>query len=139
MIHGWVFAFRYVRYQRRIKKDEFYLPPCNVFGDIWRSFGGIWFSFAGAAYWMVCNSCLRVASPLAKPASTNGAAKTSQSYFHDCAPHKLPLETQWGTWGILWGQTFKSLGKLSNSCIDWHHIWYTSAADFFTWHPALYL
>ena len=25
------------------------------------------------------------------------------------------------------GQTFKSLGKLSNGCTDWHHIWYTSA------------
>ena len=26
--------------------------------------------FSGAAYWMVCNSCLGVASPLAKSAST---------------------------------------------------------------------
>ena len=25
------------------------------------------------------------------------------------------------------GQTFKSLGKLSNGCTDWHHIWYMSA------------
>ena len=49
--------------QRSIKKVESYLPACNVFGGIWRS-------FSGAAYWMVCNSCLRVASPLAKPAST---------------------------------------------------------------------
>ena len=31
------------------KKDGSYLPPCNVFGGIWRSFGG-------AAYWIVCNS-----------------------------------------------------------------------------------
>ena len=51
------------RNQRSIKKVESYLPACNVFGGIWRS-------FSGAAYWMVCNSCLRVASPLAKPAST---------------------------------------------------------------------
>ena len=50
-------------YQRSIKKVESYLPACNIFGGIWRS-------FSGAAYWMVCNSCLRVASPLAKPAST---------------------------------------------------------------------
>ena len=49
--------------QRSIKKVESYLPACNVFG-------GIWCSFSGAAYWMVCNSCLRVASPLAEPAST---------------------------------------------------------------------
>ena len=47
--------------QRSIKKVESYLPACNVFGGIWRS-------FSGAAYWMVCNSCLRVASQLAKPA-----------------------------------------------------------------------
>ena len=63
--------------ERNTKKDESYLPPCNVFGGIWRSFGGIWRSFGsiwrsfgGAAYWAVCNSCLGVASPLAKPAST---------------------------------------------------------------------
>ena len=49
--------------QRRIKKVESLLPAGNVFGGIWRS-------FSGAAYWMVCNSCLGVASPLAKPAST---------------------------------------------------------------------
>ena len=52
------------------KKDDSYLPPYNLFDGIWRSFGGIWRSFGGAAYWMVCNSCLRGASPLAKPAST---------------------------------------------------------------------
>ena len=56
--------------ERHTKKDESFLPPCNVFGGIWRSSGGIWRSFGGAAYWAVCNSCLRVASPLAKPAST---------------------------------------------------------------------
>ena len=49
--------------QRRIKQVESYLPAGNVFGGIWRS-------FSGAAYWMACNSCLGVASPLAKPAST---------------------------------------------------------------------
>ena len=54
---------RSVTKERNTKKVEFYLPPCNVVGGIWRSFGG-------AAYWMVYNSCLRVASPLAKPAST---------------------------------------------------------------------
>ena len=40
----------------------------------------------------------------------------------------MPLETQGG--GHLEGfrgQTFKSLGKLSNGCTDWHRIWYKSA------------
>ena len=57
-------------HQRRIKKVESYLPAGNVFGGIWRS-------FSGAAYWMVCNSCLGVASPLAKPASTQSQYTTS--------------------------------------------------------------
>ena len=42
-------------------------------------------------------------------------------------PNKLPLETQGGTWGFLGGQTFKSLGKLSNGWTDWHQHWFTSA------------
>ena len=29
--------------------------------------------------------------------------------------------------GRVGGHKFKSLGKLSNGCTDWHHIWYTSA------------
>ena len=30
-----------------------------------------------------------------------------------------------GTWRVLGGQQFKSIGKLS----DWHQLWFTSAAD----------
>ena len=37
-----------------------------------------------------------------------------------------PRDTRGGTWGVLGGQTFKILGKLSNGWIDWHQIWYTS-------------
>ena len=37
-----------------------------------------------------------------------------------------PLDTR-GIWGVLGGQTFKSLGKLSNGWTDWHHLWFTSA------------
>ena len=48
---------------KKDKEVESYLPAGNVFG-------GIWPSFSGAAYWMVCNSYLGVASPLAKPEST---------------------------------------------------------------------
>ena len=29
--------------------------------------------------------------------------------------------------GVVGGHKFKSLGKLSNVCTDWHRIWYTSA------------
>ena len=56
--------------------------------------------------------------------------------WHTCAdsswnghtPNKLPLETKGGTWrGVLGGQTFKRLGKLSNGWTYWHRIWYTSA------------
>ena len=32
-----------------------------------------------------------------------------------------------GHLGILRGQTFKSLGKLSNGWTDWHQLWFTSA------------
>ena len=39
-------------------------------------------------------------------------------------PNKLPLETQGGgTWWVLGGQQFESIGKLS----DWHQLWFTSA------------
>ena len=37
-----------------------------------------------------------------------------------------PRDTR-GTWGRLGGQTFKSLGKLSNGWTDWHQLWVTSA------------
>ena len=60
----------------------------------------------------------------------NGWADWHQ-IWHTCAnsygigytPNKLPLETQGGTWGVLGGQQFKSIGKLS----DWHQLWFTSA------------
>ena len=67
-----VHALVYLMNERNTKKDESYLPPWYVFGGIWRTSGGIWRSFGGPAYWAVCNSncCLRVASPLAKPAWT---------------------------------------------------------------------
>ena len=47
----------------------------------------------------------------------------ANSYWNGYTPNKLPLETQGGTWGVLGGQQFKSLGKLS----DWHQLWFTSA------------
>ena len=47
----------------------------------------------------------------------------ANSYGNGYTPNKLPLETQGGTWGVLGGQQFKSLGKLS----DWHQLWFTSA------------
>ena len=34
-----------------------------------------------------------------------------------------PSRHKGGTWGVLGGQQFKSLGKLS----DWHQLWFTSA------------
>ena len=60
----------------------------------------------------------------------NGWADWHQ-IWHTCAnscgngytPNKLPLETQGGTWGVLRGQQFKRMGKLS----DWHQLWFTSA------------
>ena len=36
-----------------------------------------------------------------------------------------PSIPQGAFWGVLWGHKFKSLGKLSNGCTDWHQIWYT--------------
>ncbi len=39
----------------------------------------------------------------------------------------MPLETQGWYLGVLGGQTFKSLGKLSNGWTDWHQLWLTSA------------
>ena len=47
----------------------------------------------------------------------------ANSYGNGYTPNKLPLETQGGTWRVLGGQQFKSLGKL----FDWHQFWFTSA------------
>ena len=44
----------------------------------------------------------------------------ANSYGNGYTPNKLRLETQEG---VLGGQQFKSLGKLS----DWHQLWFTSA------------
>ena len=60
----------------------------------------------------------------------NGWADWHQ-IWHTCANsfgngytrNKLPLETQVGHLGVLGGQQFKSIGKLS----DWHQLWFTSA------------
>ena len=46
----------------------------------------------------------------------------------------LPFETQGGHLGVLGGQTFKSLEKLSNGWIDWHQLWFTSADSFWNRH-----
>ena len=50
----------------------------------------------------------------------------SNSYGNGYTRNKLPLETQGGTWGVLWGQQFKSIRKLS----DWHQLWFTSADSY---------
>ena len=42
------------------------------------------------------------------------------------AKHIAPRDTR-GHLGVLGGQTFKSLGKLSNGWTDWHQLWITSA------------
>ena len=42
-------------------------------------------------------------------------------------PNKLPLETQGGHLGVLGGQTFQSLEKLTNGWTHWHQLWFTSA------------
>ena len=60
----------------------------------------------------------------------NGYAVCHQ-IWHTCAisygnvytPKKLPLETQGVHLGVLGGEQFKHLGKLS----DWHQLWFTSA------------
>ena len=49
----------------------------------------------------------------------------ANSYGNGYTPNKLPLETQGGTWGILVGQQFINMGKLS----DWHQLWFTSVAS----------
>ena len=46
----------------------------------------------------------------------------ANSYGDVYTPNILPLETQGGTWGVLGGQQFKSLGKLS----DWQQLLFTS-------------
>ena len=45
----------------------------------------------------------------------------------DIPKYNSPLNTTGGISGVLGGHKFKSLGKLSNGCTDWHQIWYTSA------------
>ena len=44
-----------------------------------------------------------------------------------CTPNKLPFETQGGHFGVLWGQTFKRLEKLSSGWTDWHQFCFMSA------------
>ena len=41
----------------------------------------------------------------------------------DIRQTNCPSRRKCGTWGILGGQQFKSLGKLS----DWHQLWFMSA------------
>ena len=47
----------------------------------------------------------------------------------DIAKYNSPLNTPVGIWGGggIKGHKFKSLGKLSNGCIEWHRILYKSA------------
>ncbi len=61
---------------------------------------------------------------------SNGGTDWHQ-FWHTCAdssgngytPNKLPFETQGGVHlGVLGGQTFKSLEKLSNGGTDWHEV-----------------
>ena len=47
----------------------------------------------------------------------------ANSYLNGYTPNKLPLDTQGGHLGILGGQQFKSMWKLS----EWHQLWFTSA------------
>ena len=58
--------------------------------------------------------------------SARTAAKSRTNLSYQTAG---PIGTKFGTrtWGILVGQTFKSLGKLSNGWTDWHQLWFTSA------------
>ena len=41
----------------------------------------------------------------------------------------MPIDTHGGSLVFFRCQAFNSLGKLSNGCTDWHHIWYTSATS----------
>ena len=45
----------------------------------------------------------------------------------DIRQTNCPSRHKGGTWGVLGGQKFKSLGKLSNGWTDWHQLWFTSA------------
>ena len=47
----------------------------------------------------------------------------ANSYGNGYTQTKLPLERQGGHLGVLGGQRFKRMGKLS----DWHQLWFTSA------------
>ena len=42
----------------------------------------------------------------------------------------IVLAQGWGTLRGFRGQTFKSLGKLSNGWTDWHQLWFTSADSY---------
>ena len=56
------------------------------------------------------------------------AVRLAPTLVHVCGytPNKLPVETQ-GALGGFRRQTFKSLGKLSNGCTDWHQLRFMSA------------
>ena len=52
----------------------------------------------------------------------NLACTSADPSWNGYTPNKLPLDS-----GGFRGQTFKSLGKLSNGWTDWHQLWFTSA------------
>ena len=47
----------------------------------------------------------------------------------DIYAKQIALRDTRGHMGVLGGQTFKSLEKLSNSWTDWHQLWFTSAGS----------
>ena len=50
----------------------------------------------------------------------------ANSYGNGYTPTNCPSRHKGGTWGVLGGQQFNSLGKLS----DWHQLWFTSADSY---------
>ena len=59
--------------------------------------------------------------------ATNLAHMSADSSGNGYTPNKLPFETQGEHLGVLGGQTFKSLEKLSNVWTNLHQLWFMSA------------
>ena len=98
--------------------------------------GRIIFLCINVVFWHVMGESAHTAAKSRTNLSTNSgkATKRLDQIWHTCAdssgngytPNKLPLVTKGGTWGVLGGKQFKSLGKLSKGWTDWHQLWFTS-------------
>ena len=91
--------------------------PSTPHGGIGRG-GGLGCHKCKSLHWEAVKRLYRI-----RPKSWHTTADASGNGY---TPNKITPRAL-GGWHSLRGQTFKSLGKLSNGWTDWHQLWFTSA------------